>query len=43
MDCTAKNGTAVTLEMLRIYDIDVLFGPICSRGEMWLTINIIHD
>ena len=41
IDCATKNGTAVTLEMLRSHDIDVLFGPICSRGETWPTTHAI--
>ena len=33
--CTTKNGTFGTLQMLLSQDVDVVFGPICSRGILF--------
>jgi len=31
--CATKNGTFATLQMLERYNIDVMFGPVCSGGK----------
>jgi len=31
-DCSGKNGTFGTLQMLLSEEVDVIFGPICSTG-----------
>ena len=40
IDCTIKNGTFATLEMLQTQDVDVIFGPICSTGKLGRRRNI---
>ena len=32
--CSAKNGTFGTLQMLLSQEVDAIFGPICSSGEL---------
>jgi len=32
--CVSKNGTFASLEMLHSREVDVVFGPICSTGEL---------
>jgi len=36
-NCKAKNGTFATLKMLQSYDVDVIFGPLCSTGNLFQT------
>ena len=31
--CSPKNGTFGTLQMLLSHEVDVIFGPVCSRGR----------
>ena len=33
--CSPKNGTFGTLKMLLRQDVDVVFGPVCSRGILF--------
>ena len=33
--CSPKNGTFGTLQMLLNQDVDVIFGPMCSRGKIF--------
>ena len=34
VDCTTKNVTLATLDVLRNEEIDVMFGPTCSYGQL---------
>jgi len=31
--CSTKNGTFSTLQMLLSQEVDVVFGPVCSSGK----------
>jgi len=43
IDCTTKNGTFATLDVLRSQEFDVMFGPVCSRGELAYTAYLISN
>ena len=32
-DCSAKNGTSATLQILQSDEVDVIFGSVCARGK----------
>ena len=34
IDCSVKNGTFGTMQMLQNRDVDVVFGPTCSVGTL---------
>jgi len=41
--CSPKNGTFGTLQMLLSQEVDVIFGPVCSRGKSLTTVTCVRE